>query len=175
MAASARPRFDEDGEVLFDGKIGIFPFIFTEPAQRNSRNRPRGTLVTKPVPIVNKDVYRSFLINKVILAIKEKWPTGSNKRVIIQQDNAKPHIACNDPAFLQVAQADGFDISLTFQPPNSPDLNVLDLGYFRAIQSLQQDHKCKTIDDLVHVVTKSYNEFEPMRSNFVWLSLQYCM
>ncbi|GJZ21937.1 hypothetical protein Tco_0558976 [Tanacetum coccineum] len=53
-------------------------------------------------------------------------------------NNAKPHIAVNDSEFVEAASRDGFDIQLRFQPANSPDLNVLDLGFFRAIQSLQE-------------------------------------
>ena len=56
----------------------------------------------------------------------------------IQQDNAKPHIKVDDAEFLQEASRDGFDIRLCFQPPNSPDLNVLELSFFQAIQSRQE-------------------------------------
>ncbi|GAA0139660.1 hypothetical protein LIER_01160 [Lithospermum erythrorhizon] len=49
LAAVARPLFDLSGNVLFDGKIGIFPFIVTNPAKKNNKNRAAGTLVTKPI------------------------------------------------------------------------------------------------------------------------------
>ncbi|KAJ0101981.1 hypothetical protein Patl1_05088 [Pistacia atlantica] len=32
---------------------------------------------------------------------------------------------------------DGFDICLIYQPPNSPNINVLDLGFVNVIQGLQ--------------------------------------
>ncbi|XP_074300824.1 uncharacterized protein LOC141632149 [Silene latifolia] len=38
MAAVSRPIYDGDGNLLFDGKIGIFPFTFQDPAKRNSKN-----------------------------------------------------------------------------------------------------------------------------------------
>lgn len=66
LVASARPQYSETGEVTFDGKIDIFPFVVTEPVRRRSRSRPRGTLVTKHVLSLNKEVYKSFLINKVL-------------------------------------------------------------------------------------------------------------
>jgi len=50
--------------------------------------------------------------------------------IYIQQDNAKTHIPVDDPEFVVAAQAEGWDIRLTLQPPNSPDLNILDLGFF---------------------------------------------
>jgi hypothetical protein len=41
LAVITRPRFDSEGNCIFDGKIGIFAFTYVEPAKRKSRNRPR--------------------------------------------------------------------------------------------------------------------------------------
>lgn len=65
MCAVCRPYIAEHGEVIFDGKIGIFSFTTKEPAKRGSKNRPRGTLETKPIQSVNKEVMRECLIQKV--------------------------------------------------------------------------------------------------------------
>ena len=54
-----------------------------------------------------------------------------------QRDNAKSHFSANDPDVLKAGKSDGWKIQMMNQPPNSPDLNVLDLGFFNAIQSLQ--------------------------------------
>ncbi|KAH0675802.1 hypothetical protein KY285_023603 [Solanum tuberosum] len=54
----------------------------------------------------------------------------------ITSDNARTHINYDDEEFRRAATEDGFDIRLMWQPPNSPDLNILDLGFFGAIQSL---------------------------------------
>ncbi|GJZ86447.1 transposase, Tc1-like protein [Tanacetum coccineum] len=59
LAAVARPRFDTLGNEVFLGKIGIFPLTILEPAKRSSKNRVAGTLETKPILSVNKDVMRS--------------------------------------------------------------------------------------------------------------------
>jgi len=68
-------------------------------------------------------------------AIKEKWPAEERGcPIFIQQDNAKTHIAVDDPDFCRVAQEDGWDIRLMCQPPNSPDLNVLDRPNCRVAQ-----------------------------------------
>ncbi|GAA0139659.1 hypothetical protein LIER_01159 [Lithospermum erythrorhizon] len=83
---------------------------------------------------IKEDVIRSCLIEKVLPAIKEKWPACNRTSTIyIQQDNARPHIDPLNAKFLEAAQRDGFDIQLTCQPSNNPGLNVLHLGYFRAI------------------------------------------
>ena len=44
LGVKARPRF-ENGICTFDGKIGIFPFTYLEPAKRKSPNRPKGKAV----------------------------------------------------------------------------------------------------------------------------------
>ncbi|XP_047258867.1 uncharacterized protein LOC124891098 [Capsicum annuum] len=155
MAAVGRPRFDENGIELFSGKIGIFSFVVKEPAKRNSKNPTSGTMETKPIQSVTKDITRACLIEKVLLAIRAKWPASdSNNPIFLQQDNARPHIGNNDLEFIEAARQDGFDIRLYFQPSNSPDLNVLDLGFFRAIQSLQYQKAPKKVDELVEAVER---------------------
>ncbi|GJS65415.1 hypothetical protein Tco_0679979 [Tanacetum coccineum] len=130
LAAVARPRFDASCNEVFSGKIGIYPLTTLEPAKRSSKNRVAGTLETKPILSVTKEITRSWLIQKVLPDIRAKWPRGHTGPIYIQQDNARPHIDVNDSEFLEAASRDGFDIRLCFQPPNSPDLNVLDLGFF---------------------------------------------
>jgi hypothetical protein len=175
LCATARPRWDTTRNVYFDGKIGMWPFTKRVGAQRSSRNRPRGTMVTVPIN-VTAEVYREFILNKVLPAIDEKWPECHRGMTInIQQDNARPHIAPNDPAFLAAVEGMNMNVRLVCQPPNSPDLNVLDLGYFNAIQSLQQTKRCKTIDELVKVVNDSFLELHPELLNKVFLTLQTVM
>ncbi|KAH0710800.1 hypothetical protein KY284_012227 [Solanum tuberosum] len=99
----------------------------------------------------------------------------SSAPILIQQDNARPHIGVNDLEFMKTAQRDGFDIKLWFQSPNSPDLNVLDVGFFRAIQSLQYQNVPSNIDELVEVVEKFFNEMKAERLNHAFLTLQCCM
>ncbi|XP_049383023.1 uncharacterized protein LOC125847448 [Solanum stenotomum] len=176
MAVVARPRFDQNGVELFSGKIGIFPFVVKEAAKRNSKNRATGTLETKPILSMTKDITRNCLIEKVLPAIRSKWPISeSNTPIFIQQDNARPHIDINDMEFNEAAREGGFDIRLCFQPPNSPDLNVLNLGFFRAIQSLQYQKAPLTIDELINAVETSFNEMKWERLNHVFLTLQACM
>lgn len=59
LSAVCRPRINQlTGEVEFDGKIGVFPFIKREPAKRTSANRPRGTLVIKNVTVDGGGIFR---------------------------------------------------------------------------------------------------------------------
>ncbi|KAF2324006.1 hypothetical protein GH714_006124 [Hevea brasiliensis] len=122
LAAVARPRFDTNN-TKFERKNGIWPFVFKDKAQRNSKNPSTRTLETKPILSITKDVVRSCLINNLLPSIKEKWPLSSSKTIYAQQDNAKPHLDVYDHEFVQAAGTDGFDIDLCRQPPSNPDLN----------------------------------------------------
>ncbi|XP_050916007.1 uncharacterized protein LOC127131116 [Lathyrus oleraceus] len=169
-------RFDAEDRELFSGKIGVFPLVTHEPAKRSSINRAAGTLEIKPITSVNKQVIRSYLIEKVLPAINEKWLREEIRSPIyIQQDNARTHIDTKDDEFCRVASRDGFDIRLMCQPTNSPDLNVLDLGFCNAIQSLQHKESPNSIDKLVKAVEKSFEEFSTIKSNRIFLTLQMCM
>jgi hypothetical protein len=48
--------------------------------------------------------------------------------------------------------------------PNSPDLNVLDLEFFSAIQLLQQMKVAKTIDELIQIVPKAFDDISSQDS-----------
>ena len=106
-------------------------------ALKSSKNRKAGTMETKAVQNITSQVIREMLLTKVIPAIKEKWPAELAKDIYIQWDNARPHQIPRDEEWFQATQTDGWNINFIFQPPQSPDLNVLDLGLFRTIQSLQ--------------------------------------
>ena len=69
LAAVARPRYNGDGECTFDGKIGIWPIVQKVRAKRSSVNRAAGTLETKTLNC-DAEVYRSFMINKVLPATR---------------------------------------------------------------------------------------------------------
>lgn len=152
LCVCARPRF-RNGECVFDGKIGCFPLVTFEQAIRGSQNRLRGEQVIKPITSITRDVIRDFMVNNVLPAIRAKWPREDvNKPIFIQQDNAPSHLKVDDPQFCEVAKQDGFDIRLICQPPNSPDFNILDLGFFRAIQAIQYKKDAKTLKDLIPAV-----------------------
>ncbi|XP_026436613.1 uncharacterized protein LOC113334612 [Papaver somniferum] len=121
------------------------------------------------------DITRARLINKLLPSIREKWPNYNGETIYIQQDNAKPHVKVDDEEFLKEAEKEGFDIRLRFQPSQSPDMNVLDLGFFRSIQSLQHKEAPTTVGELLSAVDKAFNELSAQTLNDVFLSLQLCM
>ncbi|XP_021840380.2 uncharacterized protein [Spinacia oleracea] len=173
-AVVARPRFNTQKECTFDGKIGIFPFTYSEPAKRRSKYKEKGTLVTKVIESVNQKVTRSMLIEQIIPAIIEKWPPSEGpKTIFIQQDNAKAHVTQDDAIWQQVYQQGDFTFILVQQPPNSPDMNILDLGFFRSIQSLLHKKMPKDVDAMMQAVHDDFYELEPKTLSNVWYSLQY--
>jgi len=60
------------------------------------------------------------------------------------------------------------------QPPNSPDMNVLDLGFFASLQSKVYLRNSKNIDELIKNVEKEYVEYDQDMVNRVFLTLQGC-
>ncbi|VFQ95494.1 unnamed protein product [Cuscuta campestris] len=172
LCVVGRALFGDNGEVLWDGKVGIFHFTEKCKAKRKSKNRPKGVLEVKPITSVTKQVTKDMLINKVIPAIQEKWPSHLSKDIHIQQDNARPHIQGVDSDFMAAGNTNGFHITLHNQPPNSPDLNVLDLGFFRAIQSLKDQCAPSTVVELLEAVEGAYDALSPQTLNRAWLSYQ---
>ena len=174
LCAIARPRFNQAGVCTFDGKIGLWPFTETVVALRASIHRPAGAQETKPVSVTTA-IYRQFMIQKVLPAIKAKWP-DRNREITIQQDGASSHIEEDDPEFVAVATAGNWAIKLVTQPAQSPDTNHLDLSFFRSLQSRQWDHGfALEIDGLVAQVRRAYTEFPPRKIDFGFLTLQSCL
>ena len=68
LCAIARPRYNDAGTCIFDGKIGMWPFVEIRIARRSSPNQPAGTPETKVINC-NKETYRRFMIEKVVTAI----------------------------------------------------------------------------------------------------------
>lgn len=117
LCVTATPRF-RNGMCIFDRKIGCFSLVTYEQAQRSSVNRPAGTWVVKPITSITRDVIREFMIEKVIPAIRAKWPRKDiNKPIYIVQDNAPSHLEKHDPLFCDAAKEGGFDIRLVFNRP----------------------------------------------------------
>jgi len=173
FCAVAKPRLDPSTGSWFDGKIGCWPFVESVQAKRSSANRPKGARVTAGVP-VDKATYAKMLLENVISATKRLMaPHLQDKVVCIQHDNAKPHSAALGEAIVGACTVDGWKIRFDFQPPNSPDTNVLDLGFFRAVQTLQIKERASTIDDIITATYAAWNKIshETLLNNLRTLEL----
>ena len=94
----------------------------------------------------------------------------------IQHDGATAHIKSNDQEFRMHANQGMWNISLEMQPAKSPDTNVLDLSFFRALQAAQWSLGSETtIDGLIAQTLQAFAEFEPQKIDFGFLTLQSCL
>ena len=171
LCAVAHPHFNPSANSWWDGKLRIWPIRDWEPAKRASKNRPRGTLVWKNKP-VTKEVYHELLISKLLLAIVEKWPQTDrlSRKIWIQQDGAKSHIKTDDNEFMEALNAQEINAELYTQAVNSPDVNLLDLSFFQAIQSFN-DAAPKNKEELIQSVQDAYTNYPRKRLNRTWLTL----
>ena len=172
LCAVARPRYDTRKNEWFDRKIGIWPIGKWEPVKRSSKKHAKGMPVWKN-QCITRDVYREYLIQKFLPVVKEKWPTR-NGRIWLQQDGAKSHILEDDVEFKEAVDKIGLNLTMFTQSPNSPDTNILDLGFFRAIQSFNDDCPANE-EELIKLVEKAYGEYPYHILNSVWLTLQSCL
>ncbi|KAF0722192.1 hypothetical protein Ae201684P_009006 [Aphanomyces euteiches] len=176
LSAVARPRFIDDTGAWWDVKIGTWPFVEIFEAKCDSVNRLAGTPETKPITVA-REVYRSFLLDKVLPAIVEKW-AKQHAKIILQHDNVKPHMRSSDPALRESFRQYlvlGWCFDLRPQPPNSTDFNVLDLGFFAAIQSLQHRQSARSIDELVVNVINAFETYPFEKLNNAFITLLWCM
>ena len=123
---------------------------------------------------VNREAYLDKVINDLIPAILLKFP-DLESAIKIQQYNACLHIHPDDPYFLNAAANQGLNLEMECQSPNSPDHNVCDLGFFRAIDSFQQEETANTLDELIQNVQTAFDEYSVHKLERVWLSHQHCM
>ena len=172
LCAVARPRYDTRRNARFDGKIGIWPLGKWELAKTALKKRTKGMPVWKN-QCITQDVYREYLIEKFLPAVKEKWPTR-NGRIRLQQDGAKSHILEDDMEFKEAVAKIALILTMFTQSLNSPDTNILDLGFFRAIQLFNDDCPANE-EELIKSVEKAYGEYPYRKLNRVWLTLQSCL
>jgi hypothetical protein len=180
LCAQARPRYDAHRNSMWDGKIGIWPIGHWAPAQRTSIHRPAGTMVWHDETIT-KESYRQLLLEKVFPAIKEKWPRGDWQRpniiIRVQQDGAKTHLEPDDDLLEQGLRELNIEnkVLLYTQPANSPDVNINDLGFFRALQSLYQRSTPSNVGEIITAVLQAYQDYDLVKINRIWLTLQCCL
>ena len=120
-------------------------------------------------------------MEKVFPAIKEAWPRGDWQRpnliIRVQQDGAPTHIDPDDVLLMQGLQELNMEnkVLLYTQPANSPDCNINDLGFFRALQSLYQRSTPANVGEIIANVQEAYQDYDYRKINRIWLSLQCCL
>ncbi|POM64464.1 Hypothetical protein PHPALM_20002 [Phytophthora palmivora] len=119
---------------------------------------------------------RCFLQRLLDQAIKANWLRREKWRpILIQQDNAKPHVSPFDPDIVAAGTEGGWNIRLLFQPPNSPDMNCLDLGLSASLQVKQHREVVTGIEGRIESVQSAYMETDDVAQDNIFLTLQACM
>jgi hypothetical protein len=156
---------------FFDGKIGIYPLVEQCAAKRKSCLRPAGTMVPTAVSMT-RAVYKEFVFEKLLPDIARKCPWQMRKQTIwIQHDNAPPHRINERELKIRCDQL-GVDCRFYYQPAQSPDLNLCDLSFFPAIQSLfYKIESERTLAAIVSAVTSAFEIYDPNNLNRGFLSL----
>ena len=131
-------------------------------------------MITKEITSVSRDVIKETIINKLLPNIVKMFPRDTSI-INIQLDGSGAHSIHNNPDINRAFLDSGLNIQLFKQPPQSPDLNVLDLGYFNSIQSLQQTKVCHEVEDLVSAVVSSYVELDNRKLENVWMTWKLVM
>jgi hypothetical protein len=159
----ALPQRNSTTGQVFDGKVGIRPLVKMVPAKRRSKNRAAGTIELKPFSMVGPE-YRTFLIerNGLFDALHESGLIIGIQHWTIQQDGAKPHVNKDIVAEISLSgHLNGRNIDVSTQPPQSPDLNVLDLAFLHSLQCFARriKYSVSSVVDFVQQVTKAFEEY----------------
>ncbi|CAM9818409.1 unnamed protein product, partial [Discosporangium mesarthrocarpum] len=85
--------------------------------------------------------------DKVVPAMKARMPGASTSTIWVQQGGAKPHTRYGVLTAIEAAAGENF--ILETQPPNSPDLHILDLGFSHSIQLLKDGFLVTNVRELV--------------------------
>jgi len=145
-----------------NGLISIIPIANTENTKRSSINRPAGTPILVAQSIDHK-VFYDIQVRKdgTIDNILKKY--GENQNIIVQIDNAPPHVGMNTLNEINnYCRKNGYKIKYETQPPNSPDLNILDLAIFNSIQKRVDKLKfnCSNLVDFADKVEEIFNNYD---------------
>ena len=124
---------------------------------------------------VTEDVYEDLIISKLLPAVMVKWPRRDklSRKIYIQQDGAKNHISEDDKVFKEALVEKGINGKLHMQAANSPNVNLLEFGFFRAIQSFNNTAP-KNEEELIQAVSMAYESYPWNKINHTWVTLHCC-
>ena len=177
MFVVARPRLLQNGQ-MFDGKIGIWPFIKRVPAQRSSVNRARGTIEFKSIT-ENADIFYEYMTH--LDDGTTNWCDGISTQGVLEEiqikckhlrnegginvriDGATPHTGMQTISKLNMYCSNflppGFDIHVLQSPAH---MSVLDLCFNWSLMKRSDQLKigAHTPKDLVDAVREAWDEYD---------------
>ena len=113
----------------------------------------------------------------VLDAIKDYFTPLDHRTIRIQQDGARPHTGGDVVNRIQQYGSTGeWKIIVETQPAQSPDLNILDLGFFHSLKVHvgHLKHRARNMAELIENVKQAYEEYDYDTLNHVWAHLFAC-
>jgi hypothetical protein len=145
----------------FNGRVAWINHVNERFAQRNSINRPAGTIEYETYTVTAENFYDSFVReNGVISQVIRCFP---NQNVIIQIDNARPHTGEHNILRINnYCTEQNLPVRVLCQPANSPDLNMCDQSFFHSLakQSDKLKFGCRNIADLINNVHDAWEAYD---------------
>ena len=104
-------------------------------------------------------------------SIEAKMPWLRGKKFVIQQDGARPHTASDTISDLEKAgTGEGWTPIIMTQPPNSPDVNINDLGFFHSLKTRvrQKSSPYDSREEMMANVLKTFEEYPAETLDGIW-------
>ena len=166
VVAMARPQKD------FDGKIGCWAVTEGVLAKIDSKNRKKGT-VTQTETMLDSAKYHEIVTKKdgLLDAVKAKMPWLEGKIVMIQHDGAGPHAGKGNEELLRRAGMEGgWNIRFVTQPAQSPDTNIMDLGFFNSLKKriASSYALAESVQELMAAVMGAYENYDRDTLERIW-------
>ena len=166
VVAMARPQRD------FDGKVGCWAVTDAVTAKRDSKNRKKGTIEQKSTTMDSAKYYEILTKEGGLLdSVKRKMPWLKGEDVTVQHDGATPHTGKgNEENLKQAGIKDGWKIKFISQPSQSPDVNILDLGFFNSLKKrIASEYASATTEkELMDAVMGAYGTYDRATLECIW-------
>lgn len=166
-----------DHELNFSGKVAMHCCTEMVEAARASKNRGRGDLEEKDVPVTAeyyRHVMKTYMVPSFKKCVREARLGGA--KLVVQHDGAKPHTGKGNneywPVMLQTL-CPNLAVEVVTQPAQSPDLNVLDMGFFNSLQCLADETDPDSLSDLLSNVEDIFWEEYPAETLMQVFNTQY--
>ena len=178
-----KPLFDDDGNCTNctdDGKIALVRIAEMKLCERGDYRTGKVTGQYYPKDVKeDAKFYQKVMKEQVFPAIRQKY-SGYQGTIWVQQDGALPHTGKQTVQILNDLGAQSSPkIQMVTQAAQSPDHNVCDLAFFRAlsklVRKLRAGKRSFDVEKLVLDVEEAWDDYKPETLAKMWDHLDYCL
>lgn len=178
-----KPLFDDDGNCTNctnDGKIALVRIAEMKLCERGDYRTGKVTGQYYPKDVKeDAKFYQKVMKEQVFPAIRQKY-RGYQGTIWVQQDGALPHTGKQTVQILNELGAQSSPkIQMVTQAAQSPDHNVCDLAFFRAlsklVRKLRAGKRSFDVEKLVADVEEAWDDYKPEILAKMWEHLDYCL